>query len=215
MVPLDLLHRKSLFAFLHTLDIDLAEGTRAQGCPTVGAAASERLRAGATGRPRRSPRDVCGAPEPVLWPGRLPAAGPAALGALLGPARLLGRGGAGPHGTAGRPRRRAHRGAPAGALRGHPPDAQALAALLPRALPPDRDLVPPGGPPLAAGRRPDGGSRTSWAASSGRGAIPNRGLSPASWRCSRPGADRARRGRPRRGELARKRWALPPEPGRG
>jgi hypothetical protein len=36
MVPLDLLHRKSLFAFLHTLDIDLAEGTRAQGCPTVG-----------------------------------------------------------------------------------------------------------------------------------------------------------------------------------
>ncbi len=35
MVPLDLLHRKSLFAFLHTCDLDLAERTRAQGCPTV------------------------------------------------------------------------------------------------------------------------------------------------------------------------------------
>ena len=35
MVPLDLLHRKSLVAFLHTLDVDLAEDTRAQGCPTV------------------------------------------------------------------------------------------------------------------------------------------------------------------------------------
>jgi hypothetical protein len=36
MVPLDLLQRKSLFVLLHTLDVDLAEGTRAQGCPTAG-----------------------------------------------------------------------------------------------------------------------------------------------------------------------------------
>ncbi len=35
MVPLDVLHRKSLFILLHTLDVDLAEATRAQGCPTV------------------------------------------------------------------------------------------------------------------------------------------------------------------------------------
>jgi hypothetical protein len=35
MVPLDVLHRKSLFALLHTLDLDLAEATRTQGCPPV------------------------------------------------------------------------------------------------------------------------------------------------------------------------------------
>jgi hypothetical protein len=35
MVSLDVLHRKSLFTLLHTLDVDLAEATRSKGCPTV------------------------------------------------------------------------------------------------------------------------------------------------------------------------------------
>jgi hypothetical protein len=35
MLAPEVLHRKSLFHLLHTLDVDLAETTRAQGCPTV------------------------------------------------------------------------------------------------------------------------------------------------------------------------------------
>ena len=60
MVPLDVLHRKSLFAILHTLDVDLAEATRTQGCPTVRvrsteAPTCERLGAALRISPRRSP----------------------------------------------------------------------------------------------------------------------------------------------------------------
>ena len=35
MLSPEVLHRKSLFHLLHTLDVDLAETTRARGCPTV------------------------------------------------------------------------------------------------------------------------------------------------------------------------------------
>ena len=35
MLAPDVLHRKSLFHLLHTLDVDLAEITRVRGCPTV------------------------------------------------------------------------------------------------------------------------------------------------------------------------------------
>jgi hypothetical protein len=49
MVPLDLLHRKSLFALLHTLDVDLAEATRTQGCPTVQARSTEARTCGSLG----------------------------------------------------------------------------------------------------------------------------------------------------------------------
>jgi hypothetical protein len=60
MVPLDLLHRKSLFALLHTLDTDLAEATRTQGCPTVQARSTGAPTCGSLGAalqisPRRLP----------------------------------------------------------------------------------------------------------------------------------------------------------------
>jgi len=60
MVPLDLLHRKSLFALLHTLDVDLAEATRTQGCPTVQARSTAARMCGSLGAAlqisrRRSP----------------------------------------------------------------------------------------------------------------------------------------------------------------
>lgn len=57
MVPLDLLQRESMFAFLHTLDVDLAEGTRAQGCPIVRARSTAVPTYGSLGAaPRISPR---------------------------------------------------------------------------------------------------------------------------------------------------------------
>ena len=57
MVPLDVLHRKSLFALLHTLDVDLAEATLFQGCPTVRARSTEARMCGSLGAvPRISPR---------------------------------------------------------------------------------------------------------------------------------------------------------------
>jgi hypothetical protein len=36
MVQPEVLQRKSLFSLLHTLDVELAEHTRDQRCPTVG-----------------------------------------------------------------------------------------------------------------------------------------------------------------------------------
>ena len=36
MIPLDVLTRKSLFPLLYKIDLDLAEQTRAKGCPFVG-----------------------------------------------------------------------------------------------------------------------------------------------------------------------------------
>jgi hypothetical protein len=57
MVPLDVLHRKPLFALLHTLDVDLAEATRIQGCPTVRARSTEARMCGSLGAvPRISRR---------------------------------------------------------------------------------------------------------------------------------------------------------------
>jgi hypothetical protein len=60
MVPLDVLHRKSLFALLHTLDRDLAEATRTQGCPIAQARSTAARMCGSLGAalqisPRRSP----------------------------------------------------------------------------------------------------------------------------------------------------------------
>jgi len=56
MVPLDLLHRKSLFDLLHTLDVDLAEGTRTQGCPTAGARSTVASTCGSLGAAPRISR---------------------------------------------------------------------------------------------------------------------------------------------------------------
>jgi hypothetical protein len=49
MIPPDLLHRKSLFALLHTLDVDLAEATRSKGCPTVRARSTVACTCGSLG----------------------------------------------------------------------------------------------------------------------------------------------------------------------
>jgi len=36
MIPADVLKRKSLFSLLYKIDLDLAENTRAKGCPFAG-----------------------------------------------------------------------------------------------------------------------------------------------------------------------------------
>jgi hypothetical protein len=56
MVSLDVLHRKSLFALLHTLDVDLAEATRTQGCPTVRVRSTEARMCGSLGAALRISR---------------------------------------------------------------------------------------------------------------------------------------------------------------
>lgn len=43
MVPYEILQRKSLFVLLHTLDLDLAESTRRNGCPSAGGHCIKRL----------------------------------------------------------------------------------------------------------------------------------------------------------------------------
>lgn len=43
MLPYEILQRKSLFALLHTLDRDLAESTRRNGCPSAGGRCIKRL----------------------------------------------------------------------------------------------------------------------------------------------------------------------------
>jgi hypothetical protein len=43
MLQHEILQRKSLFYLLHILDVDLAESTRQDGCPTVGGHCIKRL----------------------------------------------------------------------------------------------------------------------------------------------------------------------------
>jgi len=43
MIDHSLLQKKSLFALLHKIDVDLAEHTRSRGCPTAGGRCIERL----------------------------------------------------------------------------------------------------------------------------------------------------------------------------
>lgn len=43
MIDHTLLRRKSLFSLLHKIDVDLAEGTRIKGCPSVGGRCIVRL----------------------------------------------------------------------------------------------------------------------------------------------------------------------------
>lgn len=43
MIDHSLLRKKSLFALLHKIDVDLAENTRVKGCPSAGGRCIKRL----------------------------------------------------------------------------------------------------------------------------------------------------------------------------